>query len=710
MSRAVLGSSRAEFPRMADWVDEAEKVAEELKILANEAMKRGDLTAALDGYTAAINERCYNPELNSMLYSNRAQVYLHQKNFQKCVDDSHHAVSLNPANFKGWHRKSRGLIELGDMDAAVKVMHDAQLHIPDHKRQALFLHQQQRYAATTTAGKALLKAIGLIYECKDLAPQCTELVARLTSVASQYADYSLIPTPRPAAQACPTIEEIKLLLASAVPQLQDLCPAVAMQVVEFINDIHAPILTQATDEIQPSVSMDIPLSEGQKLPERVFTLLQGTIWAIMLEAGADPDLYTPTASQRPETRAAYPPYAKHLWFLCKKFFFVHQETDRVGAVVPEDSYALYHGHFFTTTRSEYSVATPNREVRGAYRRVRCHRVTQLHGDGPSYLLVTSHGLYGLGDNSQGQLGLGSLRSRIIVPSLVSFRGVPALQRLVDSLPVFRKHEPFRRIWRSHEISAIETTVGVVAAGNNTFGQLGVDHTKPVTRFAKVPLPPGLNIDTVFLNPYNGLIRTADSSWLATGSNHKGLCGVGRVGDLTLFTEVRGKWTDIVQFPCYSIFVSVERGEVAFAGSAELLPPPSIRCFLRPCLPENKTYFTTPTPLRFPWPVSAFCISVDAIYARRADNGKWMGLGPNEAGGLGVGSEQPEVSSWLPLQLDSFLEVAVIPGPARLFIGMTGMHIAGKVGGSSISTPMLVPLNDSWRLAAGGLDMGHIWEF
>ncbi|KAG9395373.1 hypothetical protein J8273_2940 [Carpediemonas membranifera] len=40
----------------------------------------------------------------------------------------------------------------------------------------------------------------------------------------------------------------------------------------------------------PPLSMNVELADGQELPAALHTLLQGTLWAVLMAAGADPDL------------------------------------------------------------------------------------------------------------------------------------------------------------------------------------------------------------------------------------------------------------------------------------------------------------------------------------------------------------------------------------------------------------------------------------
>ncbi|KAG9396554.1 hypothetical protein J8273_1562 [Carpediemonas membranifera] len=91
----------------------------------------------------------------------------------------------------------------------------------------------------------------------------------------------------------------------------------------------------------PELSMNRPLAPGEDLPPRIFTLLQGSVWACLMGAGANPDLehrvlkkageeWPNESKMHEKIRNALTPEAKCLWFLCKKFFFTWNAAEKDG--------------------------------------------------------------------------------------------------------------------------------------------------------------------------------------------------------------------------------------------------------------------------------------------------------------------------------------------------------------------------------------------
>ncbi|KAG9393402.1 hypothetical protein J8273_3538 [Carpediemonas membranifera] len=121
--------------------------------------------------------------------------------------------------------------------------------------------------------------------------------------------------------------------------------------IDLVNRVTA-ILTRG-----PQLSMNIPLAPGEDLPPRIFTLLQGTIWALLVEAGANPDiqdrLLTRSQAMYPDAtdlhnkiRKALTPEAKCLWFLCRKFFFTLNVAEKDGERYQCSCSGYYHHHMY----------------------------------------------------------------------------------------------------------------------------------------------------------------------------------------------------------------------------------------------------------------------------------------------------------------------------------------------------------------------------
>lgn len=92
--------------------------AERLRLEGNEAFKAGRLEDAVQLYTRAIEA----DGTNSVIYSNRAQVYLNLKNFEQAVSDARISRTLSPMNPKAFYREGTALNALGRNWEAVSVL------------------------------------------------------------------------------------------------------------------------------------------------------------------------------------------------------------------------------------------------------------------------------------------------------------------------------------------------------------------------------------------------------------------------------------------------------------------------------------------------------------------------------------------------------------------------------------------------------------
>ncbi|KAG9391078.1 hypothetical protein J8273_7352 [Carpediemonas membranifera] len=81
-------------------------------------------------------------------------------------------------------------------------------------------------------------------------------------------------------------------------------------------------------------SMNVELADGEDLPEVLHTLIQGTLWAILMEAGANPDLDGTRLLKK--IGEQFCPKDKCIWFLCRKFFFTWNVADRNGDLMQRD--------------------------------------------------------------------------------------------------------------------------------------------------------------------------------------------------------------------------------------------------------------------------------------------------------------------------------------------------------------------------------------
>ncbi|KAG9389686.1 hypothetical protein J8273_8990 [Carpediemonas membranifera] len=109
----------------------------------------------------------------------------------------------------------------------------------------------------------------------------------------------------------------------------------------------------------PQLSMDVQLREGESLPDRLHTLIQGTLWAI-LRTVTDGD-------------------SSALWFMCRKFMFSHSVAKRDRTVIKSyDASELVHycGFVFHDNHRSFR-----------------HRIMRFWSDGKCFFFSTSKAFY-----------------------------------------------------------------------------------------------------------------------------------------------------------------------------------------------------------------------------------------------------------------------------------------------------------------------------
>jgi tetratricopeptide (TPR) repeat protein len=74
---------------------------------------------ALHFYTQGILQQCNDLKLNSILYSNRAAIYLDQENYRLCVEDCKDALANNMKNIKAHYRLGKAYLGLKEYSNAI---------------------------------------------------------------------------------------------------------------------------------------------------------------------------------------------------------------------------------------------------------------------------------------------------------------------------------------------------------------------------------------------------------------------------------------------------------------------------------------------------------------------------------------------------------------------------------------------------------------
>ncbi|KAG9394858.1 regulator of chromosome condensation (RCC1) repeat family protein [Carpediemonas membranifera] len=365
-------------------------------------------------------------------------------------------------------------------------------------------------------------------------------------------------------------------------------------------------------------SMNIPISPGQELPDTVYTLLQGTCWATLMSAGADPDL----ASREHAARCGKTGPAtqnKCLWFLCKKFFFALNIGEKDGhAEQVNDKFSpvffrRYANRLFARGNNEHS----NCGVLGGptiptYQWVRVPPVIELHTVGTQSLAVTPRGMYGWGSNRHFNFGLGHNDS--VCPTRLTFPDVPRVAQFEERLGGLERHGLVTSVFLSDRETMIVTPVGTLVSGDNSHGRLGLGNMKTQIRlFTEVTLPPRFTPEELVSCPDYTAVRCRDQMLLA-GRNHHGQLGLGQAtDDIVNYTQAPFPAVRAWCMSDFTVFLSGDRllyaGKVGMLGSRFL---------------HGLTECPAAVPLNLPWPVKGAVLEEFVWAFIRADNGTSCG--------------------------------------------------------------------------------------
>ncbi|KAG9392659.1 hypothetical protein J8273_6027 [Carpediemonas membranifera] len=257
----------------------------------------------------------------------------------------------------------------------------------------------------------------------------------------------------------------------------------------------------------PILSMNVELEEGQDLPVAMHTLLQGTLWALLLASGADPDIgRTETIAQK--HRINYSQSDKLIWFMCKKFFFTRQVAEKDGVTVHSVtqaspgkftvySHRIYAGRFFYLAifwrmgfvggvhKYSWGVMPP---------------VVSAYGLGTqTVLLNTTKRLYGMDLSEQfvwNDRKNHRPSNQTINPNRLTFANCPDIVKYTKSLPAWSKHELVSDVLFTNGLCLILTPVGTAAAGTRSKSLVGPLGTRldMLPLFHMVSFPDGFTPD------------------------------------------------------------------------------------------------------------------------------------------------------------------------------------------------------------------------
>ncbi|KAG9393459.1 hypothetical protein J8273_3598 [Carpediemonas membranifera] len=295
---------------------------------------------------------------------------------------------------------------------------------------------------------------------------------------------------------------------------------------------------------RPGVSMDIPLAPGEELPPCIFTLLQGTIWALLVEAGANPDLedtvlddarmkWPGKTTMHDKIRKALAPEAKCLWFLCRKFFFSLNVAEKDGEKYQHtghyNSYyhRMYMGRLFMLDTRHHTTLT----------RARMPRALEVYShefDGHlAHIARTPKGMWGWGYNEYGQLGFKS--SGFVDPTRLTFPACPKVAELEASLPPWEKHRVVTGVSLCFGGTFILTPLGVVMSGYESWHFVG-SVGKSASLFRLVIVPDHF-VPQYVMAACSTVILSSGDRQMICGRNWNGQLGLGHNDEMCGFQEL-----------------------------------------------------------------------------------------------------------------------------------------------------------------------------
>ncbi|KAG9395997.1 hypothetical protein J8273_2346 [Carpediemonas membranifera] len=298
-----------------------------------------------------------------------------------------------------------------------------------------------------------------------------------------------------------------------------------------------------TDGPELSTTVRSPLDNSP----RFHALPRGMLWACLISAGTDNDMDDPKPPHSYSDPDVEPTQAR--WFLCRRTRDTHASARTKGAAVSsrgargEPDALLFAGKLFIRGLGQGGSQF------GIVRLPRVSRVAVTgSGDRPLFVIISAKGIFGLGDDRCGVLGLG-------------YRDIDMPTRLVFLCPSIAEHEASLPPWHkdrlvSHALfhegwTLIATPAGMMCAGDHSriFAQ-----GRSGAGFRRVDLPAGFVPDHMRLIGGVVLLSHGDRQLIA-GRNDSGQLGVGHRNELSAFTDPLCHIDDIVFAPGFNLFES-----------------------------------------------------------------------------------------------------------------------------------------------------------
>ncbi|KAG9397410.1 hypothetical protein J8273_0900 [Carpediemonas membranifera] len=304
----------------------------------------------------------------------------------------------------------------------------------------------------------------------------------------------------------------------------------------------------------PHLSMNIELAEGEALPDHLYTLLQGTLWAILMQAGADPDMYD-------TERKLYSANTKSLWFICRKFFFTHQVSELDGAKT--DHYSIYFHRLYAGRLFARDILHGHHSY-GSYTHLRTPPVISAHSTADatcSMLILTPRGLYGWSTSAQCELGFEKYTP--LVPTRIRFPACPAITALDNTLPPWKKHRLIRQVSLNYYHAFVLTPVGLAVCGFKS--HFFVSESTP-TIFHPVL---GDIVPEYIISGAGATVVSVSGHQLVAGDNSYGQLGLGHStsrrmsGFVPVLFEVNAILHSVCSLEFFNVFLSGH--QALFAG-------------------------------------------------------------------------------------------------------------------------------------------------
>ncbi|KAG9389573.1 hypothetical protein J8273_8866 [Carpediemonas membranifera] len=439
-----------------------------------------------------------------------------------------------------------------------------------------------------------------------------------------------------------TIESLSTLLDSLLPVSLE-SPHLELMVTLVLTDPKAVGFVQQAKKLLTTpaeLSMNILLEDGEDLPIRLHTLLQGTIWAIMMAGGADPDL-DDSEDERYHPRPANKTYtstAKCLWFLCKKFFYTCHVAIKDGTAQTHHAddtpmfTRLYAGRLFTRGSNIWHTlgVRTNQKAATVYAHVRMPPVVDIHVARDGVLALSPKGVFTWGTGYNGTLGHaaaivhhnvfdyeaeldddGIEPEPIIEPRRVKFTACPKVDAYERTLPPWHKGKLVLSVAMTYYCTVIVTRAGTVACGlvSRHLNSAGPDTDTDL--FHPCPMPQDFRAARVIAEEYVAVVTDDEGNQMIGGRNDKGQLGLGHSRRLGSFAPLPYP-VEVVAFggQSYNIFYgdkTLRYAGTVFKLAEQFLGGPKVRQLL-----------STARPLVLPFKVKAVLASYKMLAFIRAD--------------------------------------------------------------------------------------------